>query len=203
MNEKQFLEQYKPGDYPRPSVTVDNVIFSMPGSSPGERRGPLPEELRVLLIKRGGHPFIGHWALPGGFVGPDETVGEAARRELAEETGLTDVHIEQLYTFSKPGRDPRAWVISCAHMALVDGARLSLKAGDDAKDARWFDVKAEERDDLVYLYLSDGDVRLSAIVIPGSDGVEARTIESEGLAFDHAEIIMYALSRLRQKFYLR
>ena len=140
LNEKQFLEQYNPGDYPRPSVTVDIVIFTVADVQGDNYRKLSEKELRVLLIKRGGHPFINHWALPGGFVRPTETVGEAANRELAEETSIQGGYLEQLYTFSKPERDPRTWVISCAHMALIDSKQISLKAGSDADEAQWFSV---------------------------------------------------------------
>ena len=89
----------------------------------------LPEcSLCLLLIQRGGHPYLGDWALPGGFVRPGETTKAAAKRELREETGLDQVYLEQLYTFSDPGRDPRTWVMSCAHMALIDGTKIRLKA---------------------------------------------------------------------------
>lgn len=140
LTEKQFLKQYNPGDYPRPSVAVDIVIFTVVDVQGDNYRKLSEKELRVLLIRRGEHPFIGQWALPGGFVRPDETVGEAASRELAEETGVQSGYLEQLYTFSKPGRDPRTWVISCAHMALIDSNRVNLKSGSDADDAQWFAI---------------------------------------------------------------
>ncbi len=117
-------------EYPKPSVTVDIVLFTF---SPGE--------LRVLLIKRNREPFKNHWALPGGFVNENEKLEDAAARELFEETGLKDIYLEQLYTFGDPGRDPRGWTISVAYFAIVS-TDLSNKihAGDDAGDAVWFDV---------------------------------------------------------------
>ncbi len=117
-------------NYPKPSVTVDVVLFSF-------KRG----ELRVLLIKRNSDPFKNHWALPGGFVNKNEKLEDAATRELFEETGLQGIYLEQLYTFGDPGRDPRGWTISVAYFAIVS-ADLSHKihAGDDAADAAWFDV---------------------------------------------------------------
>jgi len=199
LSEQQFLEQYEPGKYPRPSVTVDIVIFTV-ADAQGDNYRKLPEkELRVLLIRRGGHPFIGQWALPGGFVQPDETVGEAASRELAEETGMPGGPLEQLYTFSKPGRDPRTWVISCAHMALVDSGRVHLKAGSDADDARWFTVKAEGTPERTRLVLSNEGTQLSAVIASRPGEAEPQVLENSGLAFDHAEIIMCALERLRAK----
>jgi len=116
--------------YPKPSVTVDVVLFTF-------TRG----ELHVLLIKRNHEPFVHYWALPGGFVQKNERLEDAAARELYEETGLKDIYLEQLYTFGDPGRDPRGWTISVSYFAIV-GADLvhEVHAGDDAGDAAWFDV---------------------------------------------------------------
>ena len=113
--------------YERPALTVDCVVF---GFDEGE--------LKLLLIERGMKPFKGRWALPGGFVRVEETLEEAARRELAEETGLKDVFLEQLYTFSALRRDPRERVVSVAYYALVKLGDHETKAATDAAEARWF-----------------------------------------------------------------
>ena len=113
--------------YPRPALTVDGVIFGLD-----------PEDLKVLLIQRDLEPFAGRWALPGGFVDMGETLDAAARRELAEETGLSDVYLEQLYTFGDPGRDPRGRVVSVAYYALVNLADRPVAAATDARNAAWF-----------------------------------------------------------------
>ena len=118
---------YDPAIFPRPSVTVDVVIFTV-----------RDKRLTLLLIQRKEPPFEGCWALPGGFVRPEETLEGAARRELAEETGVTNVFLEQLRAFGDPGRDPRTWVITVAHTALIPSDRLVLRADTDAADARWF-----------------------------------------------------------------
>ena len=115
--------------YPRPAVTTDNVVFGF-----GEG------ELKVLLVERGGEPFKGNWALPGGFLNMDEDADTCARRELEEETGLKDVYTEQLYTFSAVDRDPRYRVISIAYYTLVKLSDYVVKAGDDADKARWFSL---------------------------------------------------------------
>lgn len=120
--------------YPRPEVTVDVVLFTF---SDGE--------LRTLLIQRGVEPFTGRWALPGGFVRMDESLEAAAERELLEETGVGDVYLEQLYTFGEPERDPRGRVITVVYFALLSAdqaGRVSVRGGDDAQDARWWDVYA-------------------------------------------------------------
>src|SRR6478752_2342448 len=107
--------------YPRPALTVDCVVF-----------GYDEDELKVLLIQRGLEPFKGRWALPGGFVRVEETVDDAARRELGEEAGLKNVFLEQLYTFGALGRDPRERVVSVAYYALVKLADHDTTAATDA-----------------------------------------------------------------------
>jgi ADP-ribose pyrophosphatase YjhB (NUDIX family) len=121
---KKFMYQY-----PRPALTVDCVVF---GFDEGD--------LKVLLIERALAPFKGKWALPGGFVGMDETLDEAARRELQDETGIKELYLEQLYTFGDVDRDPRERVISVAYYALVKLGDYRVKAATDAKDAAWFPV---------------------------------------------------------------
>jgi 8-oxo-dGTP diphosphatase len=116
-------------DYPRPSVTVDLVIFTI-----------AENDLKVLLIRRGGEPFKGRWALPGGFVEIDESLEDAAARELEEEVGVRNVYLEQLYTFGDPDRDPRGRVISVAYFALVDAEHQKIAAASDAADAAWHSV---------------------------------------------------------------
>ena len=134
VTEEEFLAAYRPGDYEKPSVAVDMAIFSA-ADKKEENYRKLPEkELRLLMIRRGGHPFKGHWALPGGFVEPDENTESAAARELMEETGVDNIYLEQLYTFSDPHRDPRTWVMSCSYLALVDSSKINVEAGDDAEE---------------------------------------------------------------------
>ena len=115
-------------DYPRPSVTVDCVVFGYAGR----------KDLRILLIKRGGEPFKGQWALPGGFVEMGEDLETSALRELEEETGVKDLFIEQLYTYGNPGRDPRGRVISVAYFALINLEEHPVIAASDADEAEWF-----------------------------------------------------------------
>jgi 8-oxo-dGTP diphosphatase len=122
---------YNAADYERPSVTVDVVIFAL-----------VSDDLQVLLIRRKHHPFANMWAIPGGFVKMDESLEEAATRELAEETGVTNVYMEQLYTFGDPHRDPRTRVITVAYFALVPYDAIDHRPGDDASETGWWSMAA-------------------------------------------------------------
>lgn len=116
-------------DYPRPAVTVDVVILT---------RETKP---RVLLIRRKHQPFAGCWALPGGFVDMDESLEDAARRELLEETGVQAAHLEQLHTFGDPGRDPRGRTITIVYLARVNPAAVHPRPADDAAETGWFSLR--------------------------------------------------------------
>jgi 8-oxo-dGTP diphosphatase len=120
-------------DYPRPSVTVDVILFYRDG-----------ERIDVLLIKRARAPFKGAWAFPGGFVEQDESLAQAAARELKEETGLEGMPLEQLGAFGDPGRDPRGHTVSIAFVALLE-SRAEATGADDADDAQWHSAKRPPR----------------------------------------------------------
>ncbi|WP_339303771.1 NUDIX domain-containing protein [Paenibacillus sp. FSL R5-0519] len=218
ISEEQFLDSYDAGDYERPSVTVDMLVFTIRSEAQENYRKLAEPELQLLLIRRGGHPYLGQWALPGGFVSMQESLEDAARRELLTETGLDDIYLEQLYTWGDVERDPRTRVISCSYMALVDSSELELQAGDDASEANWFRVEQrllEEKRHIhergrvierrLQLILTNGTEELSAIVetketIEGKVRSHHVTLgEVQGIAFDHAKIIHYALERLRSK----
>jgi 8-oxo-dGTP diphosphatase len=163
--EGAFLEKYRPADFPRPSVTVDVAAFTV-----------LDAELRVLLIRRGGHPFKGAWALPGGFVrvgdghrDQGEDLDAAAARELEEETALNPktVHLEQLGAFGRANRDPRMRVITVAYFALIRPDLVPLvKAGSDAVATDW---------------------------------ITASALTPRDLAFDHHDIIQQAVERIAER----
>lgn len=117
-------------DYPKPSVTVDILLFTI-----------VDNDLKILLIKRNLTPFKGSWALPGGFVYINESLDEAAKRELLEEGNIDNVYLEQLYTFGDPKRDPRSRVITVTYLALADSASWDVRSGGDAGEAKLHSVK--------------------------------------------------------------
>ncbi len=139
-------------DWPRPMVTVDAVVFTFVG-----------ETIKVLLINRLNEPFKGQWAIPGGFIEIDEELERAVARELKEETGLANVHLQQLHTFGKCGRDPRGRQITVAYIGIAKDSTDKIKAGDDAADAKWFDINE----------------------LPPN------------MAFDHNEVIQFAIKKLK------
>lgn len=167
--------------YPHPAVATDCIIFGYDYSL---------KQLKVLLIKRGNEPFKDCWAFPGGFVRENETVESCALRELAEETSIQikPEYMEQFHIFSKPERDNRERVISVAFLALVKESEV--KGGDDANDAKWFILKdnngasaTDENGCSGNLFVDDDN--------PGS------------LAFDHDEMLVMALNRLREIVYFK
>jgi len=193
LTEREFLEQYNPAKYARPSFTADILLVS------DEK-----ERLEVLLIRRGGHPYLGYWAMPGGFVNPNETVDAAAARELEEETHVTGLPLCPLMLCSAPNRDPRTWTISQAYLSVVRRSTLHVQADDDASQADWFSVVADFRDGRGYLTLDNGKgVVLRAIVrVSFSDTAFGRVYDltvdcSEGIAFDHAAVIVRGILKLQ------
>ena len=215
LTEEEFLAAYKPGDYERPSVTADILLFTAESNKEENIRNVSSKDLKLLLIQRKNHPFLGKWAIPGGFVDMDESTETAAYRELKEETSITDdVYLEQLYTFSEPNRDPRMRVISTAYMALTPSSNINkTKSGDDASDAKWFNVKRtvvnETENSITWnICLSSDDDALIMNYLVKNEFTAHTTnttityheeTSNTGLAFDHIEIINMALQRLKNK----
>ena len=161
LTEAEAIARYQAKNYPTPALTADIAVFA--------RRGARRE---LLLINRGGHPFLGCWALPGGFADAGETIERTAARELEEETGLRDLPLSLVGVYSAPGRDPRGWTVSAAYAVCVEAGQLEAAAGDDAAEARWFEIETT----------ADG----AAPVLP----------RGEKLAFDHAQIVADAAAAL-------
>ena len=185
----EFMAQYKEKNYKKPSVTADIVVLI---------KG---DPLKVLLIKRRGHPYIGCYALPGGFSMENETIEQTAARELEEETSIKDLPLEMVKVFSTPGRDPRTWVMDVAFVSLLDNMPKA-KAGDDASRATYFDLYVEKEGGHVKLWFEDPDegtsfgATLLETTRSGINGpvYDYKQLESR-LAFDHAEEIAYSLKK--------
>ncbi len=187
--EEEFLAEYDRTKYDRPAYTADNLLLADCGDG-----------LAVLLIRRGNHPHMGQWALPGGFVNPNEKVADAAKRELTEETGI-NVETEQLITVSAPKRDPRGWTVSTCFMGLLSEP-IVPNAGDDASEAKWFKIDYLAAGDVYKLKLTCDGIDLSAEMNVSRDAGGKIDIDSSeilvnnGIAFDHAKIILYAVESL-------
>ena len=161
MTEAEAIAAYRKKNYPKPALTADICIFARAGAG-----------WKLLLIRRGGHPYLGCWARPGGFADEGERIESTAARELQEETGLSGLALRLVGIYSAPGRDPRGWTVSAAYGTRVE-ARLDAVADDDAAEAGWFDVR-----------LTAGGP--STVALP----------EGGRLAFDHAQIIADAAAML-------
>ena len=201
--EQDFLANYRMEDYARPSVTSDVAVFRLRAQKQENLRKDPKNVLSLLLIKRGGHPFKDHWALPGGFLSPGETIEECALREVMEETAVRPASLMSIGLFSAPGRDPRGWIISNAFVSVIGSTEETQRSGDDAADARWFDVDFSPDDagnDV--LTLTNGDISLRAVLTEqtSSFGMTSYKIKESGsIAFDHAAIIGKAMTALRSK----
>jgi 8-oxo-dGTP diphosphatase len=168
-DERLFLDEYDSSRYDKPSVTADIVVFTIDENN----------NLCVLLIKRGGYPYKDKWAIPGGFVGINESVDDAARRELNEETNILNLPLEQFGTFGDYDRDPRMRVISVAYMSFVRKNSLVAKAGDDAQEVQIFRIEQKENG---LSFIRDDEI-----------------LNEDDLAFDHAKVIGTAIQRIRNR----
>lgn len=210
LTEAEYLSSYRRDGWPLPSVTADQVLISPSGSG-----------YEILLVRRGGHPCINQWALPGGFVNEQEPPWKAAARELEEETSLSGLRPILLGVFGDPNRDVRGWTITCAYCTLVSRQQLTPQAGDDAREACWFRLSWERQDGLLRISLTaspetqactpqgeaaspEGCRRLTALLRPlvlenpiGRD-THYELLENDGLAFDHAKIIATAIPHLEK-----
>ncbi|MBQ3935375.1 MAG: NUDIX hydrolase [Clostridia bacterium] len=184
LTEKEFLAQYDASRFPPVFVTVDVVLLNGP---------------KVLLIRRGNHPWIGKLALPGGFVEPDDDAESAARRELTEETGIGNVVLKQLPVKSRPDRDPRARIVTVPFLGHFVSGETPAQAGDDAAEAGWWDIETTDLGETLDIRLTRGNetesFRVRRSFFPShhpSDPVY--TVEGDSpLASDHAEILASAL----------
>lgn len=203
--ERKFLAAYSIEKYDRPSVATDIVGMTIRTEDAGNYRSPEKLHLSVLLIRRGEHPYMNRWALPGGFLRHGEPVEHCAQRELFEEAGLNTNALYPLGCFSAPGRDPRGWIISNAFLSIVGKEDLTLMSGDDAMDARWFDLTFHEENGVLSLIFRNEETELKAELKVQRNvfGQFVFEILSSDLAFDHAKIIASALKGLQTSYGLR
>lgn len=200
--EKEYLSQYDIGRYPRPSVTADIVAFMIRSEENENYKMDSANKLSILLVKRAAHPFKDCWALPGGFLHPDETVEKCAFREVSAEANVTPVSLMPVGVFSDPGRDPRGWIISHAFASIISEESVLQVGGDDAAEAQWFDIRFDRQEDgNSLLSLTYGDTEIRAVL--GEEDTRFgrtsfRIVDGGGLAFDHARIIATALTALRE-----
>lgn len=223
--ETKFLEQYDISQFARPSLAADMALFSIMEQYEPDNFRKLPQNaLKILLIKRAGHPYKDYWALPGGFCRPGEDVYETAMRELQEETGVENAYLKLVGTYGEMGRDPRGWIISNTFLALIDGEKYRLHAGTDAWEARWFsiDLKQQEickttteefveieTEYTIHLQNEETGCVLEAHIkeykqhknyhetVKYEIMEDMENMEDDGIAFDHAKIILSAILNLR------
>ena len=200
-SEEAFLKDYDSSIFEKLSMTTDILIMSVSNEDTGNYRKLSEKKFSILLVKRDNYPFKDKWCLPGGFVGIDETLDEAAKRVLKTETNLKDIYIEQLYTFSDIKRDPRMRVISTSYMALVDKNRLmdNLSA-----NASWFNIFMLEDEKSYNVTLDNGIEEIKFVVgkklkDKTTDRYDFNIIKNDKLAFDHPLVIVSGIERLKNK----
>lgn len=200
-SEEEFLKDYDSSIFEKLSLTTDILIFSVSSQKQDNYRKLSKKNFSVLLVKRDNYPFKDKWCLPGGFVGINESIDDAAKRILADETNLHDIYIEQLYTFGDVHRDPRMRIISTSYMALIDKNQLSEEI---TKNASWFDLIFLEDEHRIHITLDNGITTLNVVIKKElrdktTDRYDYIVEKNDGLAFDHAVVIASGVSRLKNK----
>ena len=202
-SEEEFLKNYDVTKFKQLSMTTDLLVVSVSEEDTGNYRKKNKKKMSILLVKRNDYPYKDMWCLPGGFINPDtETLEECAKRILKEETNLSKIYLEQLYTFDSINRDPRCRVISSSYIALIDKNRVEGKLKDNAK---WFDITLyEEKNNLVNVILTNGDEKILFTVKKTlreltTDRYSFSIKENNSLAFDHPLVIVAGIERIRNK----
>lgn len=201
-SEEEFLKDYDSSKFEKLSMTTDIVILSVSSKDSSNYRKTDKKMMSVLLVKRDTFPYKGKWCLPGGFLNPkEETLEECARRILKRETNLSNIYLEQLYTFDRIDRDPRMRIVSTAYVALIDKNRLT----EQVENASWFDIiELEEKNNVVKITMTNGeeiiDFSIKKILREKTtDRYDFQTVENEKLAFDHDLVILSGIERIRNK----
>ena len=200
--EEEFLKDYNPKDFDQLSMTSDILIVSVSSKDSNNYRKTDEKLMSILLIKRDDYPYKGKWCLPGGFLNPNnETLEECAKRVLKNETNLSDIYLEQLYTFDKIDRDPRTRVISTAFVALIDKKKIKKKV----ENGSWFNIiKYEEKNNIVNIVLSNDNEVIEFTINKKlrektTDRYDLISKNNKDLAFDHDLVILNGLERIRNK----
>ena len=202
-SETEFLKDYDASIYKQLSMTTDILIISVSEEHTGNYRKNSNKLMSILLVKRKDYPYKDKWCLPGGFINPDtETLEECAKRILKTETNLSNIYIEQLYTFDDMDRDPRCRVISTAYMALIDKNRLSDKINPDAS---WFNIESyNNTKDSIEVVLNNGEEQIEFTIKKtlrelSTDRYSFKIQKNTKLAFDHPKTIVSGIERLKNK----
>lgn len=200
-SEQEFLKNYNPNQFEKLSMTTDIIIFSVSDKPQENYRKNDEKYMSVLLVKREEYPFKNKWCLPGGFLDIKEDLEECPKRILERETNIKDVYLEQLYTFGSINRDPRMRIVSTSYMALIDKNMLTNKLN---KNVAWFDIKVLEKENQITVLLENETEQIQFKVErilkeSMTDQYEYKVIENEKLAFDHAQVIITGIERLRNK----
>ena len=201
--EEEFLKDYDPKEFEQLSMTSDILLISVSDQEQTNYRKTSKKMMSILLVKRDDYPYKDKWCLPGGFLNPKtETLEECAKRVLKSETNLSDIYLEQLYTYDAIDRDPRTRVVSTAYIALIDKNKLTEMIN---LNASWFDiVLLEEKNNIVDITLDNGKdtIQLSIkkeLREKTTDRYRFIAIKNENLAFDHAIVILAGIERIRNK----
>lgn len=201
-SEEEFLKDYSPERFEKLSMTADILIFSVSSEESTNYRKTDKKKMSILLVKRNNYPFKDKWCLPGGFVDIKEDLDVAPVRILKNETNLDDIYLEQLYTFGSVNRDPRMRVVSTSYIALIDKNRLMNNLNENAS---WFDVIFyEDKNNIVDITLSNGvdtvKFKIKKVLKEKTtDRYAFKIIENESLAFDHPNVILSGIERLKNK----
>lgn len=202
-SEEEFLKNYDVTKFKQLSLTTDILILSVSEEDTGNYRKKNKQKMSVLLVKRKDYPYKDMWCLPGGFINPDtETLEECAKRILKDETNLSKIYLEQLYTFDSINRDPRCRVISSSYIALVDKNRLEGKLNPNAS---WFDViMYDETNSSINVSLNNGSTTINfkikkTLREQTTDRYSFSIKENDSIAFDHPLVIVSGIERIRNK----
>lgn len=201
--EEEFLKDYNPKAFDQLSMTADIILISVSDQAQENYRKTSKKMMSILLVQRDEFPYKNKWCLPGGFLNPNtETLEQCAKRVLKTETNLSNIYLEQLYTYDDINRDPRTRVVSTSYIALVDKSKLAETINPHAS---WFDVTLlEEKNNIVDIVLDNGTTTLSFSIKKElrektTDRYKFSIVKNNDLAFDHALVILAGIERLKNK----